>query len=209
MKEARSILAPVLSCSFGLFAAACGGDKSATQPTGTTAVLTSLEISAPANTLAIQGSMQLTAAPKDQNGVAFPATVSWTSGSNFVATISNGGLVSGVAGGEAYMIAAAGSLKDSTLITVVSGAFPSTAEVDMLPASYSPVQTDIVAGGVVQFVFPGLGHNVFFNATPVGAPADIPGIVANQTVARTFSTKGTFTYNCTIHPGMTGTIVVH
>jgi plastocyanin len=29
------------------------------------------------------------------------------------------------------------------------------------------------------------------------------------TFSRTFSTAGTFTYHCTIHPGMVGTVSVH
>ena len=107
------------------------------------------------------------------------------------------------------MYARGGSLADSTLVTVVTGAYPSSAPVYMLPSAYSPTITDISQGGTVQFVFPSLAHNVFFNATPAGAPADIPGEVSNQTVSRTFATKGSFVFNCTIHPGMTGTIVVH
>ena len=192
-----------------LFLAACSSDKGASQVTGPIPVLTSLGVSAPGNTLAIGGTMQLSSSPKDQSGTAFQVAVSWTSGSNFVATITTAGLVTGVAGGQAYMYAQGGSLKDSTLITVVTGAYPSSAPVYMLPSSYSPVETDIAVGGTVQFVFPSLAHNVFFNASPAGAPADIPGEVANQTVSRTFNTKGTFGYNCTIHPGMTGTITVH
>jgi len=192
-----------------LFAAACSGGNSPTQSGGNPPVLATLGLSAPGNTLAIGGTMQLSASPRDQNGSPFQTVVTWTSGSVFVATITNGGLVHGVAGGQAYMYARGGSLTDSTLITVVTGAFPSSAPVYMLPSAYSPAQTDIAVGGTVQFVFPSLGHNVFFNATPAGAPADIPGIVSNQTVPRTFNTRGSFTYNCTIHPGMTGTVVVH
>jgi plastocyanin len=190
--------------------AACGrSDKSTTQPGGSAAVLTALDLGAPGNTLALNATMQLTATPKDQYGATYPTPVAWNSGSNFVATISSSGLVSAVAGGQAYMFASAGTLKDSTLITVVTGAYPSTAPVYMLPYAYSPVQTDIALGGTVQFVFPGLGHNVFFGSVPAGAPADIPGSVVNQTVSRTFNTRGSFGYNCTIHPGMSGTIVVH
>jgi plastocyanin len=190
--------------------AACGSsDKSTTQPGGSAAVLTSLELSVPGNTLALNGTMQLSATPKDQNGATYPASVVWTSGSNFVATISSSGLVSAVAGGQAYMFATTGAFKDSTLITVITGAYPTTAPVYMLPAAYSPAQIDIAVGGTVQFVFPGLGHNVFFSSTPAGAPLDIPGVVVNQSVSRTFNTRGSFGYNCTIHPGMTGTIVVH
>jgi plastocyanin len=193
-----------------LFAlAACTGGGSPTQSGGGPPVLASVGVSAPGNTLAIGGTMQLSASPRDQYGASFQTTVSWTSGSLFVATITSGGLVTGVAGGQAYMYAHGGSLTDSTLITVVTGAYPSSAVVYMLPYAYSPGQTDIAVGGTVQFVFPSLGHNVFFNATPAGAPLDIPGIVTNQSVPRTFNTKGSFVYNCTIHPGMTGTIVVH
>ena len=171
-------------------------------------MLATLGLSAPGNTVDSGGTMQLSTSPKDQNGAAYQTTIIWTSGSLFVATISTGGLVTGVKGGQAYMYAHGGSLTDSTLITVVDGAYPSSASVYMLPLEYSPVQTDITVGGVVQFVFPSLAHNVFFRATP-GQPENIPGEVSNQTVPRTFKTKGSFTYDCTIHPGMTATIVVH
>jgi len=203
MRSALAVTALAIALS------ACGGDKSVTQPVNPVSVLTSLGISAPGNTLAIGATMQMSTSPTDQNGVPFQTVVTWGSGSSFVAIVTSGGLVTGVAGGQAYLFAHSGSLTDSTLITVLTGAYPSTAAVYMLPASYSPVQTDIAVGGTVQFVFPGLGHNVFFNATPAGAPADIPGEVSNQIVPRTFGTKGSFVYNCTIHPGMTGTITVH
>jgi plastocyanin len=48
---------------------------------------------------------------------------------------------------------------------------------------------------------------VFFRAQS-GAPADIPGINANTSVARTFTTPGSYQYDCHIHPGMRGTVVV-
>lgn len=188
-----------------LIVAACSGDKvSGPEP----AVLTTLGISAPRNTLAIGGTMQLGASPKDQHGGAFATTVTWTSGSNFVATVTGGGLVTGVAGGQAYMYAHGGSLVDSTLVTVVTGAYPSSQDIFMLPLAYTPNTTDIAAGGTVQFHFPSTAHNVFFDAA-TGAPADIPGEVSNQVVVRVFNTKGTFGYRCTLHPEMIATIIVH
>ena len=78
----------------------------------------------------------------------------------------------------------------------------------MLPLAYTPVQTDIAQGGSVTFVFVPQAHNVFFNVV-AGAPADIPGEVSNQNVTRTFNTKGTFGYKCTLHPEMVATIIVH
>ncbi len=187
---------------------ACGTSDKATGPGGSVAVLTTLGISAPGNTITLTGSMQLSASPKDQNGAAFPATVLWTSTSNFVALVTPLGFVTAVAGGQAYMRATSGSLKDSTLITVVTGAYPSSQNVYMLPLAYTPVQTDIAQGGTVTFVFVPQAHNVFFNVV-AGAPANIPGEVSNQNVLRTFNTKGTFGYKCTLHPEMVATITVH
>jgi len=46
-------------------------------------------------------------------------------------------------------------------------------------------------------------HNVTFSD---GGSGDKGG--ANVTFNKTFGTTGTFTYNCTLHPGMSGTVLV-
>lgn len=51
----------------------------------------------------------------------------------------------------------------------------------------------------------GILHNVTF--TTAGAPANIPDHTAGNT-ARTFTTTGTFAYDCTNHAGMSGTVTV-
>jgi plastocyanin len=198
----------ILAFTAILFAACSNGDAGISQPAPTVPVLTSLGVSAPSNTIAIGGTMQLSTAPVDQSGGYYPVNVTWGSSSNFVATVTPGGFVKGIAGGQTYMFAHGGDLFDSTLVTVVTAAYPTNAFVYMLPQAYSPTQTDIARGGTVQFIFPSTAHNVFFVAAP-GAPADIPGEVSSQTVSRTFAVPGSFTYNCTIHPGMTATIIVH
>jgi plastocyanin len=73
---------------------------------------------------------------------------------------------------------------------------------------FTPNDVAVLQGGTVTFDFGSLAHNVFFDNAPAGAPANIPDATTNTSVTRTFNTKGTFTYNCHIHPGMRGTVVV-
>ena len=73
--------------------------------------------------------------------------------------------------------------------------------------TFSPFSTVIALGATVKFNITGVPHNAIFARTPPGAPADI-NIVSNTVVSRTFSTRGTFKYDCTIHPGMAGQVVV-
>lgn len=73
--------------------------------------------------------------------------------------------------------------------------------------TFTPATLTVNAGDAVTFAFGGLAHNVFFDAAP-GAPANIPGAIANASIQRTFATAGTYNYACTIHPSMRGTVVV-
>lgn len=73
--------------------------------------------------------------------------------------------------------------------------------------NFNPTPVDVRVGGTVTFAFEGTAHSVKFRPA-AGAPADIPGNNANVSVQRTFAQEGTYDYDCTIHPGMTGQIVV-
>ena len=74
---------------------------------------------------------------------------------------------------------------------------------------FDPAALSVAVGTTISFTFESTGHNVTFDPTVNGRPADIPGINSNTTIDRTFSTKGTFPFRCTIHAGMTGTITVN
>ncbi len=73
--------------------------------------------------------------------------------------------------------------------------------------AFDPSTLNTKVGHTVTFAFGSVGHNIYFDAA-TGAPANIPGVNANTSVARTFDTAGTFTYTCHIHPYMQGKVVV-
>lgn len=84
-----------------------------------------------------------------------------------------------------------------------------TATVQATPAlQFTPNQINLSVGGTVTFAFGTVEHDVFFDNAPAGAPANITAPSANKNVTLTFGTKGTYVYNCHIHPGMSGTVVV-
>jgi plastocyanin len=76
-----------------------------------------------------------------------------------------------------------------------------------LPASqFSPSMLTVPVNTSVTVTFFTTTHNVTFDVN-AGRPADIPNST-NTSVSRTFATTGSFTYSCTLHPGMTGTVTV-
>lgn len=74
--------------------------------------------------------------------------------------------------------------------------------------AFLPPNVHLVVGGTVTFAFGAVGHNVYFDSDPAGAPANIEGTNASVSISRTFATPGTYNYFCHIHPGMKGTVVV-
>jgi plastocyanin len=81
-----------------------------------------------------------------------------------------------------------------------------TAVVSMPGFSFVPFTTTIKVGASVEYDFPAESHNVIFQ-TVAGAPTDIQQTV-NRKVSRRFTVAGTFPYDCTIHPGMSGQVIV-
>jgi plastocyanin len=73
---------------------------------------------------------------------------------------------------------------------------------------FTPTPIRLTVGGTVTFKFGSVEHTVFFDNAPPGAPANIPNLTGNTSVSRTFTTAGTFVYNCHVHPGMSGTVIV-
>jgi plastocyanin len=84
-----------------------------------------------------------------------------------------------------------------------------SAVVQATPANqFTPATINLAVGGSIEFDFGPVAHDVFFDDGPSGAPANITAPSFNTSVSRTFTTKGRYVYNCHIHPGMTGVVVV-
>src|SRR4051812_19968978 len=76
---------------------------------------------------------------------------------------------------------------------------------------FSPTFATLKAGEAARFTFAGgsdgQGHNVRFNPRIAGAPDDI-NVTKTGSVIRVFTTKGTFKYDCDVHPGMKAEVSV-
>lgn len=87
---------------------------------------------------------------------------------------------------------------------------PSTPGVNEIFATtsntFNPASLTVAKGTTVTFTFQATTHNVNF-ANVTGAPANISN-TSNSGVQRLFATSGTFGYDCSLHPGMTGTVIV-
>jgi plastocyanin len=192
------------------------GTVTATHNVTVTQEFASLELTPDPGTVLVGGTLQLLATAHDPGGAALPAggTAIFTSSDETKATVNAAsGLVSGLAAGTTQITAQVSrggvDRSDVAAITVSTQTFPSAASVVAGNATqtFTPPSVDISSGGTVTWTFGQLTHNVTFGAQ-AGAPLNIVTSV-NTMEPRTFNTVGTFGYNCTIHPGMSGTVVVH
>lgn len=139
--------------------------------------------------------------------LTFSHTIAWSERRSHYVVVVAAVLAAAACGSTGYGGGGAGGPTDPG---TPPGAPVSTATVQATPAmQFTPRTVELNTGGTVTFEFGTLEHNLFFDNAPPGAPANVTAPTRNQTVTRTFSTAGRFTYNCHIHPGMSGTIDVH
>lgn len=91
------------------------------------------------------------------------------------------------------------------------GSSNKTIDVFTVGDTFSPTFPSVSVGDTVRWNFSGgsdgQGHNVRFNPRITGSPSDI-NVVKTGTTSRVFTTKGTFSYVCDVHPGMNAQVIV-
>jgi plastocyanin len=86
-----------------------------------------------------------------------------------------------------------------TPVSIVSGAS------SMTTTAFAPNPVTVAVGGSVTWVN---NDNTTHTSTANGGSWNSGSLAPGRTFTMTFSSAGTFTYRCTIHPGMTGTVTV-
>lgn len=162
--------------------------------------------------LAAGQSQTITAQGLAADGSAINGTTfSYNSSDETKATVTAAGRVLGVAAGTATITVtgtAAGINRSATVAVTVTGNLPNAVTVVAGAATndFTPRDVAIARGGTVTWSFPGILHNVEFQGG--GAPANIPNSGNNASVARTFANAGNFQYLCSLHSGMSGSVLV-
>jgi plastocyanin len=164
-----------------------------------------VSVTSSSSTVAPGATLQMTATARNAAGTALTGlTATWVSSTQSVATVNSSGLLTAVANGTTTITATISGKSGDREITVQPSP---AATVNAGPGeSFDPQQIDVNVGATVTWHFLAT-HNVTF-ANVNGAPANI-GDTGGGNVPRTFTAAGTFPYECTIHHGMTGTVVVH
>src|SRR5258708_7710606 len=149
--------------AFIVMLGACGGGYT-TSPGGR--AVATVSVPPPSTSVVVGGTMQLTAAAADANGMAVTGLpVTWTSSNASVASVNTSGLVTGIAPGGATITAMISSVPGTKALTVA--AVPASAMVQATTAiTFDPAQVDITAGGSVTWAFPPPTHNLTFTTTP-------------------------------------------
>ena len=203
----------------GLVALACGDGGGGTQPPG------------PPTDLFISGGngqswyfnnplpLPLSVTAKDASGRAVPGVVvTWalTSGTGAVrptqSTTDANGIATTIDSIGSSTLQTVGAtftgLASAASFTEAATTPPTSAAVDVKDNFFSPQNVVMQTGGTVTWTWQGAAvHNITYTGGPMPLPADGP----NQTTG-TFSSKitvvGKYTYVCTNHAGMTGSITV-
>lgn len=194
---------------------ACGGGDNPSGPSTGPGVLSVVVASLDDASLELGYGTQGTAKGRDSQGADVALgnrAMTWTSSNTAIATVTNFGSVNTTGIGTVTLSVniqnGSGTLTGSTTLNVIANSDATlSAEVAMAPQQFVPGETVVKVGGTVRFLFTPIDHNVIWNPRKVGSPADIL-VTTNTSVLRTFPAVGVYPFDCTIHPGMSGRVIV-
>lgn len=104
-----------------------------------------------------------------------------------------------------FTCAVAVTLLLSALAAMAPGAAAATSTVKIVGMSYEPARTKVAVGDTVRW---SNGSFLTHTVTSVDGLFDSEGISEGSSFSYTFQQPGTYSYYCTIHPGMRGEVVV-
>lgn len=192
---------------------ACGSSSTdTTSPPQTVRTLGSISVTAPALSVAAGELSTISTNAFDTSNAALAGvTFSYVSSNPGVAEVSADGSVLALSAGTSTVTVTgtlSGVTKTATAVVTVSGTLPTSASVvgGASGFTFAPPTVVIKTGGSVAWTWGATAHNVTFDAV-AGVPASI-GTGGNVSATRTFNSAGNFAYQCTIHAGMTGKVVV-
>lgn len=139
---------PLAGLFAALLAASCSGGGGSTDGNGMvtpppTPVLTTVSVTLSAAAVFVGSTTTASAAGADQNGASIATgTVTWSVGTPSVASVTSGGLVTGLAAGTTTIIATAGGRQGQATLTVNP--------VPVARVSVSPASATLVAGATQQ-----------------------------------------------------------
>lgn len=162
--------------------------------------------------IGVGDALQFTATPLDGNGApltGLPAP-SFSSSNSAVISVTTAGGATGVAQGSATITATLtheSRTHTATAAVTVDPAGGGSATVTTPNNTFSPERVTIAPGGTVTWQITGATHNITF--TDIAPPGgSIPNTAPGNSVSRTFPVADAYDYECTLHPGMKGRVVV-
>ncbi len=190
---------------------ACGGDSTSSRQTLDTVQLQ------PRDAVLLVGTLwpHMHQTSRDRTGLEIKTTGEWSSSNESVATIGiTTGAIAGIAIGTAVArstvtyngVTQTGDANITVVAPSDTGSVTAT-----LSAAFTPQLRAVARNGsaaTVTWNFEAEQHTVTWDSEPPGATvADIP-ISSGVAVSRGFTVAGTYEYHCSIHAGMTGSLLV-
>ncbi len=207
-------LTTLFGCAVLTVCVGCGGGGDGTGPSNNQTLASIAATPSSIGTLQAGSTAKITVTGTDTEGKAISnlTGISFVSQDDNVAQLLAGGTVIGLAQGTTQVVVTVsfhGVTKVANVPVTVVGTLPTSNEIignTAASPSWNPPIVAVARTGTVNFTIGSLNHSVLFGAV-AGAPANVPTTV-NASVPRTFNTAGNFSFECGIHAGMIGMVIV-